>query len=118
MTSLVTVLVCHEFSEASVARSLLEAHGVVTCCPEWHHASVAWHNMYALGGIRLMTLNTMAGEALDLLGTGASPDRTPPATRQAWVRPEVTVTDLAVALAVLIYAGLPFPLWRRRHRIA
>ena len=119
MSSLVTVKTYYELTEASVACSLLEAHGLIACLPEGHHASVAWHNIHALGGIRLMTVDAMAEEARDLLGAGSEAGESSPSmgSRPTWRRPEVTVVDLLIAVLVLVYTGLPFPLWRRRHRI-
>jgi len=117
---LVTVNTYYELSEASVARSFLDAHGVIAWFPEGHHASVAWHNIHALSGIRLVTLGEMAEEARALLEAHSEPEPQPPPMepRSTWRRPEITVADLIIAVFFLAHSGLPFPLWRRRHRIA
>lgn len=72
MASLVAVAIYHEPSEAAVARSCLDAHGLIAVLPEWHHGSVAWHHAYALHGLRLLTLDAMAAEARELLGAAAA----------------------------------------------
>jgi hypothetical protein len=115
LAKLVTISVYSEPSEAAVAQSCLRAHGLVAILPEWHHASVAWHHVNALQGLRLVTVAPMAAEARALLGLPEAPDRPPPDTPQGLLRPDVKAAEWMLAVAAFLLTGLPLPLWKR-HR--
>ena len=114
MASLVTISVYSEPSEAAVAQSCLRAHRLVAILPEWHHASVAWHHVNALQGLRLLTVAPMAAEARALLGLSEPPERPPADTPQGLLRPDVKAAEWTLAVAAFLVAGLPLPLWKRR----
>lgn len=114
MASLVTVSVYSEPSEAAVAQSCLLAHGLVAILPEWHHASVAWHHVNALQGLRLVTVAPMAAEARELLGLSEVSDRRPPDAPRPLSRPHVKAAEWTLAVAAFLVTGLPLPLWKRR----
>ena len=110
LAKLITISVYSEPSEAVVAQSCLRAHGLVAILPEWHHASVAWHHVHALQGLRLLTLSSMAAEARLLLGLPEAPGR-PPDTP----RPDVKAAEWTLGSRPFLVAGLPLPLWKRRR---
>jgi hypothetical protein len=114
LAKLVTISVYSEPSEAAVAQSCLRAHGLVAILPEWHHASVAWHHVNALQGLRLVTVAPMAAEARALLGLPEAPDWPPPDTPQGLLRPDVKAAEWMLAVAVFLLVGLPLPIWKRR----
>jgi len=118
LASLVNIAVFSEPSEAVVARSCLDAHGFVAILPEWHHASVAWHHVNALQGLRLWTVAPMAAEARELLRSSspALPLPLPPEAAPGWFRPDIASTELLAATAAFLFTGLPFPYWKRRQR--
>jgi hypothetical protein len=53
MAELVEIARFQSLPEAVVARSFLEAHGHVVVATEYNHASVAWHHLFAIGGVGL-----------------------------------------------------------------
>jgi hypothetical protein len=113
MARLVPVKTCLSLPEALVAESYLREHGVVTSLNGYHHASVAWHHLFALGGIRLSVLDIHLERARVLLAT---PSPMADDEEQA-VADGVAVTptqfEIAVALAASLLA-MPLPLWVRR----
>lgn len=115
MATLVTVAIYDEPSQAAVARSYLDAHGMVAILPEWHQGWLLWHQIYPLHGLRLWTLDTMAEDARELLAT-ATLGRDTPSTKagMGWVRPDINPVDLTIAAAAFWLSGLPFPIWKRR----
>jgi hypothetical protein len=110
MASMVTVAVHHDLSDAMVARSCLEAYGLVAVLPEWNHATIAWHFVYALDGLRLWQL---LGNVTDLERATATPKQT-----SNWLSSDITIVGLATAAAAFVMAGLPMPIWKRRLRRA
>lgn len=104
MASLVTVSVFFDASEALVARSMLEARGLVAVLPDYHYTATAWHHRFALQGVRLCTLDTMAGDVRALLPAPAA---------QREVKGQLRYRDVAFALLALMIAGIPHPVRRR-----
>ncbi len=102
----------HDYHEALVACSALQAAGVRPHLAENFHASVAWHYVIALQGIRILVPHSdfeIARAVLD--GANHASD----APRGA-ANPRPTPTELILAGAAFLIAGLPFPLWLRRKR--
>jgi len=120
MASMVTVTVCHDLSDAMVARSCLEAYGLVAVLPEWNHATIAWHFAFALHGLRLWTIDSSAGDARQLLGCVDDPEHAAVTMKQTsrWLFADITTVDLATAVAAFVITGLPMPVWKRRLRRA
>jgi hypothetical protein len=99
-----------DLSDALVAKSVLEAHGFVAVLFDWHLGSVNWSYMFALNGIRLCTLDTSLPDALRLLDErleGEDPN----------LDTTVRVIDILIALFAFFYAGLPYPVRRKRKYI-
>ena len=116
MASLVTVAVYHDLADAVVARSCLEAYGLVAVLPEWNHATAAWHFVFALHGIRLWTIDSSSADAQEILGCVATPDKAAVMTnnRSSWLFSDITIVDLIFAATALVMAGMPAPFWKRR----
>ncbi len=53
MSKLVEIACYHSLPEAAVAQSCLEAHGHAVVAMEYYHATMAWHHLGAIGGVRL-----------------------------------------------------------------
>jgi hypothetical protein len=69
MAELVEIARFHSLTEAAVARSCLEAHGHFVVALEYNHASVAWHHLFAIGGVGLATPGPEVDQARTLLAT-------------------------------------------------
>lgn len=53
MTRLVPIETGLTVPEALVLKSLLESRGIFANIDEFHHATVAWYQLFALQGVRL-----------------------------------------------------------------
>lgn len=118
MTRLIPIETGLTVPEALVLRSLLEARGIFASLDEFHHATVAWYHLFALQGVRLSVPNadvelarTLIDEARATTGQEKTGRRTDVSARRTSVRP----SDIIVAIATLLIAGLPFPFWERRR---
>jgi hypothetical protein len=120
MATMVTVAIYHDLADAMVARSCLEAYGLVAVLPEWNHATIAWHFVFALHGLRLWTIDSSAEVAQQLLGYVADPEHATVTMKQtsSWLFADIAIVDLATAAAAFVLAGLPMPVWKRRMRRA
>jgi hypothetical protein len=98
-----------DISDALVAKSVLEAHGFVAVLFDWQVASVNWSYMFALNGIRLCTLDVSLPDALPLLDERYE-EEDPNFSTTA------RVIDILIALFAFFYAGLPYPVRRKRYR--
>jgi len=116
MAKLVQVGVYHDLCDAVVAQSVLDSHGIVAILPEWHHCTIAWHHLHAIGGYRLLTVDEAEADALDLLKT-PQPELVSekPASQEKLMFPCITFADLAIAAGALLLTGLAFPVWKRRR---
>jgi hypothetical protein len=116
MASMETVATFYEPAEALAAAACLRAHGFIAVLPEYHHATLAWSHVFALQGVRLWTLDTMANEARSLLGT--TEPQAAPAPAGSFGRTPLGLSarpaELLIAIAAFTITGLPLPLWRRR----
>lgn len=104
MTSLVTIGLYDNRSEALVAKSFLEAYGIYAILPDLLTASNAWHYTTALQGIRLCILDADAERANALL----SDVKETPITQG-----KLRKSDLVIAGLAYLVAGIPHPV--RRH---
>ena len=68
MAELTTVQVFGDVSEAEIARSLLEHHGIFAFLPDKGVASTAWFLTNAVGGVRLQVPGSDLDDARQLLG--------------------------------------------------
>ena len=105
MPALKTVWVFYDRSEAIVAKSMLDAHGLYATLPDWFHTANAWHLTVALHGIRLHVLDDDAGAAAELLK--GVPDYAPPPTR-------ISIGNGLIALLCWSIASVPYPVRRRQ----
>lgn len=101
-----------------VARSCLEAYGLVAVLPEWSHATVAWQFVFALHGLRLWTIDSSAEDARELLGCAADSEHAKVTTKKTstWLAADISIADLAIAATAFVLAGTPMPVWKRRLR--
>jgi triphosphoribosyl-dephospho-CoA synthetase len=104
MASIVTVRAYPTYSEAAVAKTFLEAHGVFAVIPDWYHATNAWHLTNALQGVRLCTFEIEAADARELLDAPLS--RKPAEGR-------LPVSEAILAAVIYLLAGIPHPVRRR-----
>lgn len=104
MAAIVTVRAYPTYSEAVVAKSFLEAHGVFALIPDWYHATNSWHLTNALQGVRLCTIEIEAADARELLDATLS---TKPAERR------LPVSEVILAAVTYLFAGIPHPVRRR-----
>ena len=111
LARLVVVRTYFDPSDAVVAKSVLDAHGLVAVLFDWHVTSVAWHYMHAVNGIRLCTLDESLADAVRLLDDV-------PAAEDPDLIVTVTAIDVFVAFFAYFYAGLPYRVRRRRYRKA
>ena len=68
MAELTTVQVFGDVTEAEIARSLLEHHGIFAFLPDKGVASTAWFLTNAVGGVRLQVPGSDLDDARQLLG--------------------------------------------------
>ena len=111
---MVPVKTCLSLPVALVVSGYLHDHGVMTALNGYHHASVAWHHLFALGGIRLSVLDSDLDRARALLAAPSpvADDQEQADAGGSAVTP--TLFETAVALAALSVA-VPLPLWARRR---
>ena len=109
MARLVVAKTYFDLSDAPVAKSVLEAHGFVAILFDWHVGSVNWSYMFALNGIRLCALDVSLSDALRLLDERLE-------TEDPNLGTTVRVIDILIALFAFFYAGLPYPVRRKRYR--
>jgi hypothetical protein len=113
---LVPIKTCLSLPEALVASSYLRDHGVMTALNGYHHASVAWFVLFALGGIQLSVLDNDLDRARDLLEDGSPTAVNQERTEADGAASPATLSEIAIAVAAFLLTGLPLPLWiRRRH---
>jgi hypothetical protein len=98
-----------DLSDAVVAKSVLEAHGFVAILFDWNVGSVNWPYMFAINGMRLCTLDVSLPDALRLLNERLEAEDPNLVTT-------VRVIDIIIALFAFFYAGLPYPVRRKRYR--
>jgi hypothetical protein len=98
VASLVTVRVFHSMREALVAKSCLEAYGLVVFLQDWSMLTNCWFHMVALHGIRLQVPETEAALAAALLDCAIAPEA---------AQGPLRLRSLAFALAALLVVGLP-----------
>ncbi|MGO9547411.1 MAG: hypothetical protein ACLPPF_21785 [Rhodomicrobium sp.] len=110
MARLVVARTYFDLPEALAAKSVLEAYGFVAVLFDWHIGTVNWSYMFALKGIRLCTLDVSLGDALNLLNE-------PLEAEDPNLVTTVRVTDILIALFAFFYAGLPYPVRRKRYRV-
>ena len=104
LAALKTVWIFYDRSEAIVAMSMLDAHGLYVAMPDWFHTANAWHLTVALHGIRLHVLDDHEHDAVELL-KGVPDYRTPPT--------KISVGNGVIALLCWTIAALPYPVRRR-----
>ncbi|MEQ8824850.1 MAG: hypothetical protein RIC14_10795 [Filomicrobium sp.] len=106
MAKLVTVWVFYDRSEALVAKSMLEAHGIYADVPDWFLTTNAWHFTVALQGIRLNVFDRDAPVALELLKRQLPGYEEPEA--------EASIFSGVFAFFSFFFAGLPYPVRKRK----
>ena len=117
MAQLVTVQVFGDVSEAEIARSLLEHHGIFAFLPDKAVASTAWFLTNAVGGVRLQVPGSDLDDARQLLGVRDE------FLAEGGVEscPECGSGDVfrrssfIAGIAALVTVGIPF-LWRGSER--
>jgi hypothetical protein len=101
--------------EALVVSSYFAGHGIYTALDGYHHASMAWHCLYALDGIRVSVLDIdfdRAGRLLDQAPSSSAAD----AGRVGRDAGRASLSDIGLAVVALLLVGVPFPVWLRRPR--
>lgn len=106
MDSVVTIQNFYNISDAVIARSFLEAHGIYAWLPDWNYVSNAWHHLFALQGIRLCVLDSEQARASELLAA---------AERRPFGAERPRTGDLVIASAAYLLVGIPHPIRKRRR---
>lgn len=114
MARMVPIRTCLSLPEALVVNSYLRDRGVIAALNGYHHASVAWHHLFALGGIRLNVLDSHLDRARELLADASPMADNQEQAEAGGVAVTPTYLEIAVALAALLLA-VPLPLWVRRR---
>ncbi|MEM8743037.1 MAG: hypothetical protein AAGF14_00205 [Pseudomonadota bacterium] len=109
-SNLVPVARFYDYPAALVACSALNAAGIKSSLAEQCPASVAWHHIVALQGIRLLVSRTDVDTAKAVLH---GVDRPAGQTHET-PTPKPKLYELILAGLVLFKVGLPLPLWLRR----
>lgn len=115
MAELVEIARFHSLPEAAVARSCLEAHGHVIVAMEYNHASVAWHHLFAIGGVGLAAPGPEVEQVRKLLAS-LSDDGTAPATpsEAESTDPGLMKRCLSVILLFMLFVIIPPQVLKRR----
>ena len=115
MARMVPIKTCLSLREALVVASYLGDHGIFAALNGYHHGSMAWHCLYALNGIRISVLDIDFESARELVDQAPSSGDTD-AGRGGEGPERASPSDIGVAAAALLLAGLPMPVWLRRPR--
>lgn len=111
LARLVTIRSVRSLPEALVARSYLEANGIVVAFNGYHHAAMNWALLFALQGVRIGVIDTQREQAVELLKvTEHIPDEDPPL-------PLPTCSQMVVAVIAFVLTTVPFPFWLRHWRL-
>lgn len=115
MAELVEIARFQSLPEAAVARSFLEAHGHVVVAMEYNHASVAWHHLFAIGGVGLSAPGPEVEQVRTLLATlpsdGVAPTDPAAAARNS---PGLVKRCLSVILLFALFVIVPPQVMKRR----
>ncbi len=115
MATLVEIGRFRSLPEAAVAKSCLEAYGHPVMAMEHYHASVAWHHLFAIGGVRLVAPEPEAAQARLLLDTLARDSSVAASARGVGpVSPGFAKRCLAVLLLFMLYVIVPPQVMKRR----
>jgi len=108
MAILVEVARFQSLPEAAVARSCLEAYGHVVVAMEYNHASIAWHHLFAIGGVGLAAPEAEVEQARTLLAavTGDGMVPTDPAEGP---RPSPGLLKRSLSLVLLFTLAIIIP---------
>jgi hypothetical protein len=101
--------------EGITAGSYLEAFGIHVALAGYHHGTMAWHHLYAIGGLQLWVLDANEEIALQLLSLPAL-NRHDHQTGHRTTIARANVPELMLAAIAFITAGLPLPIWVRRRQ--
>ncbi len=116
MTKLVEIACYHSLPEAVVAQSCLEAYGHAVVAMEYHHASVAWHHLVAIGGVRLAAPEAEVQQARTLLAAFAENggDRMMDETERERPSPGLLKRCLSIVLLFTLFVIVPPQVMKRR----
>ena len=110
MARMVPIKTFLSLSEALVASSCLQGHGIVAALNSYYHGSIAWHHLVALNGIQLSVLDIDLDRAKEVLVQDSSvADGQKPADAKSHC--PATLSEIGVAVATLLVAGLPLPIF-------
>jgi hypothetical protein len=112
---MVPVKTCLSLPEALVVSSYLADKGIFAALNGYHHASTAWHCLYALNGIQISVLDVDFDRARQLVDQARSSSDAD-AGRDTDDRGQASLSDIGLATAAFLLAGLPMPVWLRRAR--
>jgi hypothetical protein len=116
MVKLVEIARFQSLTEAAVVKCCLEAHGHVVVAMEYNHASVAWHHLFAIGGVGLATPEPEVDQVRKLLatlardGSDAQIDPAEPARDS----PGLLKRSLSIILLFALFVIIPPHVLKRR----
>lgn len=111
MPHLVTIDRRLSLPEAAVMASMLDAYRIPVVAAGSLHASMHWFVLFAIGGVSLQVPDAVRETAMALLEP-VEPERNLSEARRFWRRP--VRNGLA---ALLVFAGLPLPIWVRSRDV-
>jgi hypothetical protein len=114
MAALVEVGRFQSLPEAVVAKSCLEAHGHFVVAMEYHHASMAWHHLFAIGGIRLAAPAVEADQVQRLLATIVQESATTAEAEVSRETPGLAKRCLSIVLLFSLFVIIPPQVIKRR----
>ena len=110
--SLVRIHVCNSIPEAAVLKTVLAASGVPAFFQGANHAYVAWHHLFALGGIPILVPSNESRKAKDLIAEFPGPQT---AVHESTLYSNAPIFNGAIASAAFLLFGLIFPFWIRER---
>lgn len=116
MSKLVEIACYHSLPEAAVAQSCLEAHGHAVVAMEYYHATMAWHHLGAIGGVRLAAPEAEVQQARTLLAafTENNGERTIDEAEGERPSPGLLKRCISVILLFTLFGIVPPQVMKRR----
>ncbi len=110
---LVRIHVCQSLPEAAVLATVLRAADVPAFFQGAHHANVAWHHIFALGGIPILVPTQEVDKAQNLISNWPGPNLP---LRESFECAKAPIRNGLIAGLVFVFLGAIFPFWVRNRK--